>query len=292
MRSDIRRTLGYLIRRPAGCPGVARPRRSTDDARYAHVVDMAKKNPVLFIPVTWVRTTTLSAGTVANWDWWACRKPDRDLQNRLPLTTRVLPRWWRRWWRHITRCAFTCSARHGAMRVQIAITTSWFAGARRRSARQQDCEIGYRSLVVAWASRRTSWSGPKPSSRRDCISEPPCIDHHARGETPVCRVMKFWQATHGVVGAGRQDLRRAEILLAVTPPDVEGALFHSQQAARSAKGFPDMHDIAFRQVHELGEIGKQCLQADPTLSDLLQRANSLTKYAVDFAILARVRARS
>ena len=78
-----------------------------------------------------------------------------------------------------------------------------------------------------------------------------------------------------MVGAGR--------LLAVTPPDVEGALFHSQQAAEKAlKGFLTWHDIAFRQVHELGEIGRQCLQADPTLSDLLQRANSLTKYAVRF----------
>jgi hypothetical protein len=65
-----------------------------------------------------------------------------------------------------------------------------------------------------------------------------------------------------------KDLRRVEILLAVTPPDVEGALFHSQQAAEKAlKGFLTWHDIAFRQVHELGEIGRQCLQADPTLSD-------------------------
>jgi len=35
-------------------------------------------------------------------------------------------------------------------------------------------------------------------------------------------------------------------------------------------------------VHELGELGRQCVQADPTLSDLLQRANSLTKHAVRF----------
>ena len=35
-----------------------------------------------------------------------------------------------------------------------------------------------------------------------------------------------------------KDLRRVEILLAVTLPDVEGALFHSQQAAEKAlKGF-------------------------------------------------------
>jgi HEPN domain-containing protein len=35
-----------------------------------------------------------------------------------------------------------------------------------------------------------------------------------------------------------QDLRRVEILLAAEPPDLEGALFHSQQAAEKAiKGF-------------------------------------------------------
>jgi HEPN domain-containing protein len=94
--------------------------------------------------------------------------------------------------------------------------------------------------------------------------------------------MKFWQATPER-GWSRPPRTCVEILLAVTPLDVEGTLFHSQQAAEEAlKGFLTWHDIAFRQVHELGEIGKQCLQADPTLSDLLQRTNSLTKYAVRF----------
>ena len=80
-----------------------------------------------------------------------------------------------------------------------------------------------------------------------------------------------------------RDMRRVQLLLAAAPPDVEGALFHSQQAAEKAlKGFLTWHDIAFRQVHELGEIGRQCLQADPTLVELLQRANSLTEYAVRF----------
>jgi HEPN domain-containing protein len=55
-----------------------------------------------------------------------------------------------------------------------------------------------------------------------------------------------------------KDWRRVEILLAVTPPDMERALFDSQQAAEKAlKGFLTWHDIAFRQVHELGEIGKR-----------------------------------
>ena len=41
-----------------------------------------------------------------------------------------------------------------------------------------------------------------------------------------------------------QDLRRVEVLLAAEPPDVEGALFHSQQAAEKAlKAFLTWHDV-------------------------------------------------
>jgi hypothetical protein len=31
---------------------------------------------------------------VANWDWWACRKPRSRPSNRLLLTTVCCPRWW------------------------------------------------------------------------------------------------------------------------------------------------------------------------------------------------------
>jgi len=56
-----------------------------------------------------------------------------------------------------------------------------------------------------------------------------------------------------------QDLRRVEILLAADPPDPEGALFHSQQAAEKAlKAFLTFHDVPFRRVHELDELGEQC----------------------------------
>jgi len=89
--------------------------------------------------------------------------------------------------------------------------------------------------------------------------------------------------TRAWLGQALKDLRRVHLLLAAAPPDVEGALFHSQQAAEKAlKGFLTWHDIAFRMVHELSEIGKQCLQVDPTLAELLQRTTSLTKYAVRF----------
>jgi hypothetical protein len=45
-------------------------------------------------------------------------------------------------------------------------------------------------------------------------------------------------------------------LLAAEPPDPEGGLFHSQQAAEKAlKGFLTWHDVPFRRVHELDQLG-------------------------------------
>src|SRR5712692_7025195 len=80
-----------------------------------------------------------------------------------------------------------------------------------------------------------------------------------------------------------QDLRRVEILLAVNPPDVEGALFHSQQAAEKAlKAFLTWHDVRFRRVHELDVIGGQCVDVGPTLASLVTRVDALTKYAWRF----------
>ena len=47
-----------------------------------------------------------------------------------------------------------------------------------------------------------------------------------------------------------KDLRRAEILLLATPPDVEGALFHSPQAAEKA---PPAYDRALRALAGHGQ---------------------------------------
>ena len=85
-----------------------------------------------------------------------------------------------------------------------------------------------------------------------------------------------------MVGSGRQGLASCGDSVGGDTTRLEGALFHSQQAEKALKGFLTWHDIAFRQVHELGEIGGQCIQADATLGDLLRCANSLTKYAVRF----------
>jgi len=80
-----------------------------------------------------------------------------------------------------------------------------------------------------------------------------------------------------------QDLRRVEILPAAIPPDIEGALFHCQQAAEKAlKGFLTWHDIGFRRVHDLDEIGKQCAETDSSLAELLKRVGVLSAYASRF----------
>ena len=64
----------------------------------------------------------------------------------------------------------------------------------------------------------------------------------------------------------QKDLRVAELLLAATPPDPENALFHCQQAVEKAlKGFLAWHEQPFRKVHNLGELGNQCIQIDPAL---------------------------
>ena len=80
-----------------------------------------------------------------------------------------------------------------------------------------------------------------------------------------------------------QDLRRVEILLTAVPPDIEGALFHCQQAAEKAlKGFLTWHDIGFRRVPDLDEIGKQCVETDSSLAGLLKGVGALSAYASRF----------
>ena len=78
----------------------------------------------------------------------------------------------------------------------------------------------------------------------------------------------------------RGDLRRAEALLGIDPPDTEGAVFHCQQAAEKAlKGFLVWHDVPFRRVHDIDVVGGQCVELDATLRDLVGRADVLSKYS-------------
>jgi HEPN domain-containing protein len=91
------------------------------------------------------------------------------------------------------------------------------------------------------------------------------------------------QDTRAWLDLAARDLRRVEILLTATPPDIEGSLFHSQQAAEKAlKGFLTWHDVRFRRVHDLDEIGRQCVDLDSTLTEMVGSTRMLSGYASRF----------
>ena len=76
------------------------------------------------------------------------------------------------------------------------------------------------------------------------------------------------------------DLRGARIDLAATPPLLEDALFHCQQAVEKAlKAFLTWHDRPFRKTHSLEELGRDCCRVDPSLEPLVDEAVPLTEYA-------------
>jgi HEPN domain-containing protein len=79
------------------------------------------------------------------------------------------------------------------------------------------------------------------------------------------------------------DLRAAGHSLTASPPLLDDAVFHSQQAAeKTLKGFLMWNNIPFRKTHSLEEIGEQCLDLDSTLQDFVDRAVPLTEYAWKF----------
>ncbi len=81
----------------------------------------------------------------------------------------------------------------------------------------------------------------------------------------------------------KEDLANAAHDLAAVPPFLRSALFHCQQAAEKAlKGFLTWRDIRFRKVHDLDVIGKQCVEADASLAELVDRVASLSVHAARF----------
>jgi HEPN domain-containing protein len=79
------------------------------------------------------------------------------------------------------------------------------------------------------------------------------------------------------------DLRAAEALTAISPPLLDEAVFHCQQAAEKAlKGFLTWNGRAFRKTHNLEEIGEQCLSVDSTLREVINEAVPLSENAWKF----------
>ncbi len=86
--------------------------------------------------------------------------------------------------------------------------------------------------------------------------------------------------TRAWLAKAKGDLRRAEALLGIDPPDTEGTVFHCQQAAEKAlKGYLVWHDVPFRRVHDIDVVGGQCVELDPALGELVSRADTLSKYS-------------
>jgi len=85
------------------------------------------------------------------------------------------------------------------------------------------------------------------------------------------------------LASAAKDLNAARILAAAEPT---ASVFHSQQAAeKAAKAFLAYHNVSFRKVHDLEELGKQCNALDPSLSPLVREAAGLNEYAVVFRYL-------
>lgn len=79
------------------------------------------------------------------------------------------------------------------------------------------------------------------------------------------------------------DLRGAEVDLAASPPLIEDALFHCQQAAEKAtKAFLTAHDRVFRKTHDLDELARACEAIEPTPRTVLNPARDLTVFAWEF----------
>jgi HEPN domain-containing protein len=79
------------------------------------------------------------------------------------------------------------------------------------------------------------------------------------------------------------DMRAATGVLTLEPPLLDDAVFHCQQAVeKSLKAFLAWHDQPFRKTHDLGALGQQCVEIDPTLESLLREAAPLTEYAWKF----------
>jgi HEPN domain-containing protein len=76
------------------------------------------------------------------------------------------------------------------------------------------------------------------------------------------------------------DLRAAEVDMRASPPLLEDALFHCQQAVEKAmKAFLTFHNQPFRRTHNLEEVGEACIALDGSLQSLVDDAVPLSEYA-------------
>ena len=80
-----------------------------------------------------------------------------------------------------------------------------------------------------------------------------------------------------------KDLRAAQHGLDASPPLLEDAAFHCQQAIeKTLKAFLTWHGRPFRKTHNLIELGMEVASLEGAIEPLLRRAAPLTEYAWKF----------
>lgn len=81
----------------------------------------------------------------------------------------------------------------------------------------------------------------------------------------------------------RHDLRSAQCLYEDTPPLLDTAAYHCQQAAEKAlKAYLSLHGIPFRKTHLLVPLLAECEALDPGFAVLVEAAECLTPFATAF----------
>lgn len=91
------------------------------------------------------------------------------------------------------------------------------------------------------------------------------------------------QDTRAWLTQAYRDLQAADHEMTATPPLLDDAVFHCQQAVEKAlKAVLAWYDIPFRKTHNLTELGEACVQIDASLREVAGRASPLTEYAWRF----------
>ena len=79
------------------------------------------------------------------------------------------------------------------------------------------------------------------------------------------------------------DLTAVRVLLGASPPALDIAVYHCQQAAEKAiKAWLVWKDIPFPKTHDLEALLKLCMPLDPGFETLMPHAHVLTPYVAEF----------
>ena len=85
------------------------------------------------------------------------------------------------------------------------------------------------------------------------------------------------------LGKVATDFRAAKLELDASPPIIEDAVFHAQQAAeKSLKAFLAWHDLPFRKTHDIEELGLAAARIDAGLEPFVAAAVPLSDFAWAF----------